>query len=399
MSLPARPRLLYVVTHGMTARHLLDGQLAWMRERGFDVAVCASPGADLDLVEERERVRVFPVPISREIAPLADLRAVRFLTHLMRRWGPDVINAGTPKAGLVGMLAAKAAGVPVRLYTLRGLRLETTTGLKRAVLSATERAASACAHGVLAVSPSLAERYVARGLAPARKVRVLGAGASNGVDVHRFACPDAREVARLRRELTLPEGTPVVGFVGRLTADKGVAELARAFEHVRRRVPGARLLLVGDFEAGNPVPDAVRSQIEGDPAVVRAGFVGDPAPYYALMDVLAFPSHREGFPNAPLEAAAAGLPVVGFRATGTVDAVSDGETGLLVGVGDVAGLGAALAVYLRDPDLRRRHGFAGRERARRDFQQERVWEALYEEYDRLLAEAGRPRARPVAAAV
>ena len=389
------PRLLYVVTHAMTARHLLRGQLAWMQARGFEVAVASSPGVDLDVVAEREGVQVFPVAIPREIDPITDLRAVAALRRVMAEWQPDIVNAGTPKAGLLGMMAARAARVPVRIYTLRGLRLETTDGLTRSILRTTERVASACAHEVVAVSHSLAARYVALGLAPEPKVRVLGAGASNGVEVERFAAPDPDEVAELRARVGLPDGVPVVGFVGRFTRDKGIVELVEAFERVRSDVPDVRLLLVGAFEDGDPVPPATVERIESHPAIVQAGFMSDPAPTYALMDVLSFPSYREGFPNVPLEAAAAGLPVVGFQATGTVDAVDDRETGALVEVGDAAGLADVLATYLADDDLCARHGAAGRARVRRSFTPERVWEALLAEYDRLIAAAGRPaRALP-----
>ncbi len=374
--------LFFLVTSPLTARHLARGQLAYLERHGFDVTLVAAPGQALEEVGRHEGVRTIGVPMRREIHLLRDLGSLLRLCRLLRSARPDLVSAGTPKAGLLGMLAARLSGVPVRIYLLRGLRLETAGGWRRRLLRLTERLAAGCATRVVCVGPSLRHLYVGAGLAPAHKVVLLGRGSSNGVDLDRFrpAAPD--EAAQLRRELGLPAAAPVIGFVGRFTRDKGIADLALAFDAVRVRSPDARLLLVGHFESGDPLPAGIRERLGGGRGIVVHPFAADSAPLYRAMDLLALPSYREGLPNAPLEAAACELPVAAYAATGTVDAVEDGVTGTLVPVGDWQALAAALGRYLEDPELRRRHGEAGRRRMSREFDRRLVWEAWAAEYRR-----------------
>lgn len=380
-------RLVYITTAALSAT-FLKGQLAYMRRRGFDVVFISAPsdrkfGIDqLHFLREREQITTLAIPLEREISPLKDLVSLVRLYRVFRRFRPVIVNTGTPKAGLLGMIAARAANVPVRIYSLHGLRLETARRLKRCMLAVAERCTSALAHRVICVSESLRRLYLTLGLTTEAKTCVLGEGSANGVDVEAFI--PTSQVRALRSRLKIPDDAPVIGFVGRFTRDKGVPELLDAFDQVLASFPDAWLLMVGDFEDGDPIPESYAKRLCSHPRVVMTGYVSDPPSYYPIMDVFAFPSYREGFPTVLLEAAAAQVPTVAFKATGTVDAVCDGVTGTLVPLGDVGSFARALKRYLTDDLLKREHGQAGRERVLRHFRPDMIWELLYAEYARLL---------------
>ena len=376
---------------------LLRGQLRYLRAAGFRPAALSAPGPFVHEIGLRESVPIFTVAMEREVSPLKDLASLVRIRQLLRRLRPTICNAGTPKAGLLVMLAAWLARVPCRVYTMRGLRLETARGLKRVVLSTTERIACGCAHRVICASPSLRDRAVKLNLVSSRKSVVLGSGSSNGIDVMRFV-PTAVRLARaaeIRRELKLGAG-PVIGYIGRITRDKGVTELVTAFDLLRQRFADASLLVIGSHEQGDAIEAGVRTRIDAGMGIVAIPFQPEIAPYYLAMDVFVLPTYREGFPSTVLEAQAAERPVVTTLATGAIDSVLEGRSGMLVPVGDSRALADAISKLLANPPMARRMGQTGRERVEREFRQEIVWGKLIELYRALLQERGLPV--PVAAA-
>jgi glycosyltransferase involved in cell wall biosynthesis len=331
--------------------------------------------------------------MEREIAPFRDIVSLWRLWRLLCRTQPDLVVAGTPKAGLLGTLAARLAGVPYVVYTMHGLRLETARGWKRKLLTITERIACRCAHRVHCVSPSLRARAIDLELVRPEKAVVVGPGTCNGVDADRLhASLDAQQKAReLRRQLGIEEDAPVIGFVGRFTRDKGVAELYQAFISLSEQYSSLRVLLVGDFEVGDPIAPDIRRAIESNCAVIRTGFVPDVVPYYHIMDICVLPTYREGFPGVPLEAQAAGIPVVTTQATGAIDSVLDKQTGFIVPVGDVSALSDAIDRLLGNPSLRKRMGEAGRAWVEAVFQREIVWALVAQAYEQQVSfERGSP---------
>lgn len=385
----SRKRILLAVTSPLSCV-FFRGTLQHLQNNGFDVTLVSSPGALLDSVAFKEGAATRVVAMEREIKPVRDLISLWRMYGVM--WGirPTLVDVSTPKAGLLGGLAAFLARVPNRIYTLRGLRLETASGWKRKILWLTEWMACRCAHHVVCNSPSLRKRAIELKLVEAHKASVLQNG-SRGVDVEHFH-PKRRkqiETKSLRQALGIAEDQFVIGFVGRFVKDKGIRELVQAFQQMSTSYPEARLLLVGDFETGDPVEEAIQGEIESNRNIIRTGFIGDAAPYYALMNILALPTYREGFPGVPLEAQASGVPVVTTMATGAIDSVVNGETGFVVPVGDATTLAQRMTTLLNHPELCERMGADGRKRMEREFRREDIWRAQTEMYQGMIGKGSR----------
>ncbi|HEY1813793.1 MAG TPA: sugar transferase [Kofleriaceae bacterium] len=361
----------------------LDGQLEYLRERGFEFVAISSPGAYLDAFGERQGIETIAIEMKRAIDPVADLRALYRLVVELRRLRPVVVHSHTPKAGLLGTIAGVIAGVPVRIYHMRGLPLRTATGRRRTLLRWTERVACAAATRVIAVSSSLRTTALDEQLCGDRKIAVLGKGSGQGVDaIGKFDPALLPKTTRVdvRAKLRIPDDALVIGFLGRLAREKGVVELVAAFQSLAPRFPKLHLLVAGGSDGRDGVTADTMNALRSHPRAHVLAHDWNTPRLYAAMDIVALPTYREGFPNVPLEAAAMRKPVVATRVEGCVDAIVDGVTGTLVAARDAAALASALERYITDEELRAVHGDAARARVAREFTRDGIWKALHAEY-------------------
>ena len=365
----AENRIVLAVTSAQSLR-LMAGFPDYLSEQGWDVhVVSADPPSTPPTAWTAHTL-----PMRREPSPLFDLVSLARWVTLLVTLRPALVVAGTPKAGLLGMLAAAVTRTPRRVYMLRGLRLSTESGPRRRLLEVLERVAITAATEVQSVSHSLRDEVIELGLAPRDKVTVVAQGSSNGVSV-----PAADEAsvpaARRRAELGLSD-RPTIGFVGRMHADKGLPTLLLAFGYAAPRSE-AQLLLIGPEEPAGyllGLLDGLEATVRN--RVIWVGRVDEPAPYYRAMDALTLPTKREGFPNVVLEAAAHGVPTIASDVTGCRDAIVDGSTGVLVPHDDVNALAAAMIRAVDDPDRTRAMGTRARDWVEKDFERNHVWSQL-----------------------
>lgn len=376
MSSP-REKVLYFATSSVSSR-LFTGQLDHVASEGFDVVVGVGVDAQHPLASDFDQAaKVVDIGLRREIDLVCDFKSLIKAIGLVRKERPSIVNFSTPKASLVGAIASWVCRVPKRIYVVRGLRYETTSGAPRLLLLNLEKLICRSATEIVMNSASLIDVAVADGVVASGRCHVLAGGSGNGIDA---SVPLELDRDGARAEFGIATDALVVGFVGRLTQDKGLVDLLQILPELVARHPNIVLLLVGGFEDGDPVPVSTRKQLEDSKHVVMAGWVDDPAAAYAAMDLLAFPSFREGLPNVVLEAQLAGIPVVGYAATGTVDAVDDGKTCLLVPVSDTEALSDAISTLLNEPDTRREMGTAAVAFVKARFSRELVWADLVSIY-------------------
>lgn len=383
-------KLIRITTVPISLKTLLKGQHRFMSENGFEVIGVSSNGEQLYEVEKEEGVRVEALEMTRTISPIKDLIALWSFYKLCKKEKPLMVHSHTPKAGIVGMLGAKLAGVPIRLHTVAGLPLMEATGTKRKILDFVEKLTYASATKVYPNSKGLYDFILENNYTSTDKLKVIGNGSSNGIDTSFFSPDGITEVAKntLRSKLNLAASDFVFVFVGRLVGDKGINELVTAFSKLlvsSSGVENPKLLLVGPFETElDPLLPETLKIIETNANIISVGFQKDVRPYFAISDCLTFPSYREGFPNVVMQAGAMGLPSIVSDINGCNEIVVEGENGTIIPVKNVEAIQKAMQKMMEDKEYYSKLKENARPMIQSRYEQSVVWNALLEEYNTLI---------------
>lgn len=384
-------KLIRITTVPISFKVLLKGQLRFMASNGFDVKGVSSEGEELKEVRENEGIVMEAINMSRKITPFQDLKSLWEMWNFLRKEKPQIVHTHTPKAGIIGMLAARLAGVPHRLHTVAGLPLMEAMGIKRKILNFVERLTYSSATRVYPNSKGLYNFILQNNFTQSNKLKIIANGSSNGINTTFFSPAQVSEIEKitLREKLNIQPDDFVFVFVGRIVSDKGINELIKAFSELQtaknNELTGIKLLLVGDLESDlDPLNPETLAEINQNKDIISVGFQQDVRPFFAISDALAFPSYREGFPNVVMQAGAMGLPSIVSDINGCNEIIVEGKNGLIIPPKNVEKLKEKMLTLAKDKNLYTKLKGNSRRMIENRYEQSVVWNALLEEYEGLL---------------
>ena len=381
----------------MSLEKLLENQLTFMSAH-FDITAISADKERLEKFGKDNNIKTKHIALTRQITPLQDLKTLWQLYRFLKKEKPQIVHSHTPKAGIIGMLAAKLAGVPNRLHTVAGLPLLEATGFKRKVLNFVERLTYTSATKVYPNSYGLEKIILDLNFLPNKKCKVIANGSSNGINTNYFNPENYSEKDNesLRNALKINKKDFVFIFVGRLVSDKGINELIQAFTKLvnaqqisenLREIKNTKLLLVGPLESElDPLKKETLLAIENNDNIISVGYQQDVRPYFAIANALTFPSYREGLPNVVLQAGAMDLPSIVTNINGCNEIIEHNTNGVIIPVKDQDALFTAMTTLMDNTSLFSTLQTNARESIVNRYQQQVVWDALLKEYKQLMSE-------------
>lgn len=376
-----KPRLIRTTTVPISLTVLLKGQLEFMKNYFDLLAVSSGPISLLNEIEQTTGVPCRYIKMTRKISPLTDLISLIKFYFLCLKFRPLIVHSHTPKAGIVAMLAAKLAGVPIRIHTVAGMPLLESNGVKRILLEFIEKITYACATKVLPNSNVMSNIILEKKFTTISKLKVIAKGSSNGIDTEYFNPGKISDSTKeyWRNKIGLSKSDFVFIFIGRIVSDKGVNELIKAF--LKLDSPNTKLLLLGDKEVDlDPLLPETNNLLDTSLNIIHLNFQNDIRPFLTISDVLVFPSYREGFPNVVMQAGSMGLASIVTNINGCNEIIVDNVNGIIVPPKNANALYNAMRLIMSNNNLRCKLSQNARKMIVDRYEQKIVWQSLLEEY-------------------
>jgi glycosyltransferase involved in cell wall biosynthesis len=380
-------KLIRITTVPMALRYLLPGQMKFMQQNGFEVVMISADGPELNDVIANEGCRHIIVPMTRKITPLQDLKCLFRLIKIFKKERPGIVHTHTPKAGLLGMLAAKLCGVKIRIHTVAGMPLMVEKGFKLWLLSSIEKLTYSAANHVWPNSRSLYNYIVEHQFTSQKKLQIISKGSTNGINIARFSknALDEKIVTEIKNSIHYSSEFIYLLCIGRLVADKGIVELVHVFTALQKKQPRLKLILVGDFENSlDPLPQDILEQIQTNHNIIHISWTQQVEYYMHIAHLFVFPSHREGFPNVLLQAGAMELPIICSRIPGNVDIVIHRQTGLIFETANETDMEAQVQYALAEPLHMQLMAVGLQQIIDMDYRRENIWQNILATYNSLL---------------
>lgn len=375
--------ILHVVNVFFVIPYFLGNQLRYFKDKGNNLFVICSSSSELYGESSHQGFSYVEIPILRKISVFQDLKSTFQIYKYIKRNNIEIVNGHTPKGALLAMIASFFARVPKRIYFRHGLVFETSKGVKRFLLINIDRLTALFATKIICVSPSVYKKSLDYKLNAEEKQTVLSKGTCNGINLDKFNSNNIspKTIESIKFNLGINKDAVVVGFSGRLVKDKGIIELIQAFLALQKEYNNINLLLVGMFEVRDQLPEDIILEIQNNPLIFNTGYVPNKEiqNYYALMDIYVLPSYREGFPTSVLEASAMKLPVITSRATGCIDSIIEGETGIYA-EHDSKSLSEKIQYFIEDVKYRKEVGENGRKFVSENFDEKIIWKEIEKLY-------------------
>tara|TARA_B110000116_G_C16793467_1_gene565214 strand:- start:557 stop:1714 length:1158 start_codon:yes stop_codon:yes gene_type:complete len=378
-------KIIRITTVPISIEKLLENQPRFFSQF-YKVILVSSQKEKLVEIGKNQGVSIFYLPLSRRITPLRDLIATFKLYRFLMKEKPAIVHTHTPKAGIVGMLASFLARVPIRMHTVAGLPLMEARGLKRLLLNHIEAITYFFATNVYPNSFGLSKFILEQNFCDQKKIKVLCNGSSNGINTDYFNPKDVsvKNKNKIKNNLGILNKDFVYSFIGRLVGDKGINELVIAFKKINNKHNNSKLLLVGDIENDlDPLKKETINEINLNSNIILAGYQKDIRPFLAITHCFVFPSYREGFPNVILQAGAMNVPCIVSNINGCNEIIKNLINGLIIQEKNIEDLEKSMLTLYEDDRLRLKLAKKSRSIIIENYQQEKIWEALKNEYKSL----------------